>query len=78
MNTDTDKPGIDYTDIARRYNELPIGRVILLPRVYHITNFRRRLESRGLTYRVDFKVYHQGRHCVIRRLRESEMQETAN
>lgn len=73
MNPTESRQAIDYRDIAERYNDLARGQVLRLPRVYNITHFRRALERRGLTHRIDFKVSHQGSNCVIKRLSDVEM-----
>lgn len=74
MNPTEHRPeSLDYRGIAERYNALPPGRAFRIARVYNITHFRRALERRGLAHRVDFKVAHQGNHCIIRRLSDVPM-----
>lgn len=63
----------NYADVAVSYNSLELGEAVRLKRVTNITNFKKALERRGIKENTDFKAFHRGKHCVLRRFTRKKM-----
>lgn len=59
--------------LSVKYNRLPLGGVINVPRPSNITQFKKSLEARGLKEKEDFTARSEGNLCIIRRLTSTVM-----
>ena len=59
--------------LSVKYNRLPLGGVISVPRPSNITLFKKSLEAQGLKEKEDFTARSQGNNCIIRRLTLTSM-----